>query len=228
MDRPLSSAAVFEQAQSPGGMPPDSPLDMPPQDLSRRPSRRPRERSGAAVVFARFILLIVSLGVTVYGIFQMLQVVRFASMTLLQGMMIFFFAVSLAWIAFAAGSVIAGASKRRDPDPAASPKDAPDTAGLTALVMPIYNEDPTRTTAALQAMAEALAAMGVNGNFEIVVLSDSTNADAWIRETAAVDALRKSLNQIMPVWYRRRWRNIARKAGNLQEFVSRWVAATRT
>ena len=70
--------------------------------------------------------------------------------------MIFFFAVSLAWIAFSAGSVIAGASKRRDPrpDPATGPGET-----LTALVMPIYNEDPTRTTAALQAMGEALGQM---------------------------------------------------------------------
>ncbi len=35
-------------------------------------------------------------------------------------MMIFFFAVSLGWIAFAAGSVLAGASKRRDPRPDAN------------------------------------------------------------------------------------------------------------
>ena len=27
---------------------------------------------------------------------------------------------------------------------------------------------------------------------------------------------------IMPVWYRRRWRNVARKSGNLEEFVTRW------
>ncbi len=58
-----------------------------------------------------------TLGVTTYGVYQMLQVVRFASMTLLQGTMIFFFAVSLGWIAFSAGSVLAGASKRRDPVP---------------------------------------------------------------------------------------------------------------
>ena len=138
------------------------------------------------MLFARFILLTVSCGVTIYGVYQMLQVVRFASMTLLQGLMIFFFAVSLAWIAFAAGSVIAGASKRRDPMP--NPSAAADGT-LTALVMPIYNEDPIRTTAALQAMAEALEAIGANRAFEIVVLSDSTNADAWIRETAAIDAL---------------------------------------
>ncbi len=200
-------------------MPPESPLGMLPQDLRFEPPRRTVGHPTATVLFARFILLTVSCGVTIYGVYQMLQVVRFASMTLLQGLMIFFFAVSLAWIAFAAGSVIAGASKRRDPRP--NPAAAPDGT-LTALVMPIYNEDPVRTTAALQAMAEALEALGASRAFEIVVLSDSTNADAWIRETAAVDALRRSLAQVMPVWYRRRWLNVARKSGNLQDFITRW------
>ena len=26
----------------------------------------------------------------------------------------------------------------------------------------------------------------------------------------------------MPVWYRRRWRNVARKSGNFEDFVTRW------
>src|SRR5471032_1390326 len=107
--------------------------------------RRIATGSAAAVRCARFILLTTTAGVSTYGIYQMLQVVRFASMTLLQGLMIFFFAISLSWIGFAAGSVIAGASKRRDPVPRGLP------GGLTALVMPIYNEDPVRTTAALRA-----------------------------------------------------------------------------
>ena len=64
--------------------------------------------------------------------------------------------------------------------------------------------------------------MGANEAFEIVVLSDSTNADAWIRETVAIDGLRRSLASVMPVWYRRRWRNVARKSGNLEDFVTRW------
>ncbi|HWS63083.1 MAG TPA: glucans biosynthesis glucosyltransferase MdoH, partial [Steroidobacteraceae bacterium] len=207
MDRRLNSG---------GGMPSEARLSMPPQDLRYKPSQRTREPAGAAVLYARFILVSVTLGVSTYGIYQMLQVVRFASMTLLQGLMIFFFGISLAWIAFAAGSVIAGASKRRDPVPRGLP------AGLTALVMPIYNEDPVRTTAALQAMAEALQGIAANQYFEIAVLSDSTNADSWIRETAAIDRLRTSLSSVMPVWYRRRWSNVARKAGNLEDFVTRW------
>jgi membrane glycosyltransferase len=215
----LLSAVAREPNDVSGGMPPEAPLGMPAQDLRYKPWRLRGGGISGAVLYARFILLVVTIGVTTYGIYQMLQVVRFASMTFLQGTMIFFFAVSLGWIAFAAGSVLAGASKRRDPIPADRP--ASDLA-LTALVMPIYNEDPTRTAAALQAMGEALHLMGANRGFEIVILSDSTNADAWIRETLSVDRLRAALLEIMPVWYRRRWQNIARKSGNLEDFVTRW------
>jgi membrane glycosyltransferase len=221
MDRNLNSAIAYDSLGAAGGMPPDAPLSMPAQDLEHGASARTHARSTSAVLFARFILVATTLGVSTYGIYQMLQVVRFASMTLLQGLMIFFFAVSLGWIAFAAGSVLAGASKRRDPMPR---EDILAAAGrsLTALVMPIYNEDPLRTTAALQAMAEALREIEAGGRFEIVVLSDSTDADAWIRETAAIDLLRRSLASIMPVWYRRRWKNVARKSGNVEDFVTRW------
>src|SRR6202048_5156988 len=159
--RQLNPAAEIETRAGSGGMPPEGPLDMPAQDLRYGPPRRGRHRPGGAVLYARFILATVTFGVTIYGVYQMLQVVRFASMTLLQGLMIFFFGISLGWIAFAAGSVLAGASKRRDPTP------HPDLGRttLTALVMPIYNEDPLRTTAALRAMAEALALIDAHRSF---------------------------------------------------------------
>src|SRR5450631_4887110 len=133
MDLQLTPAAAFESRTAPGGMPPEEPLGMPAQDLRYKPWRHERRLISDAVLYARFILIAVTVGVTTYGVYQMLQVVRFASMTLLQGLMIFFFAVSLGWIAFAAGSVLAGASKRRDPNKAS------DAGGsLTAIVMPIY------------------------------------------------------------------------------------------
>ena len=40
--------------------------------------------------------------------------------------------------------------------------------------------------------------------------------------------LRKSLAAVMPVWYRRRWRNIARKSGNLEDSSPAGAAATST
>ena len=38
----------------------------------------------------------------------------------------------------------------------------------------------------------------------------------------SVAKLRAALHSIMPVWYRRRWLNVARKSGNLEDFVTRW------
>src|SRR5271154_557062 len=121
MDLQLNIAAQIEGSAPPGGMPPEAPLSMPAQDLRYRPWRQGRQLITAAVLYARFIVIAVTIGVTTYGVYQMLQVVRFASMTFLQGTMIFFFAVSLGWIAFSAGSVLAGASKRRDPVPTDRP-----------------------------------------------------------------------------------------------------------
>lgn len=115
MDVQLSSAVAIERHVESGGMPPEAPLAMPAQDLRYRPYRPGFQLISSAVLYARFILVTVTLGVATYGVYQMLQAVRFASMTFLQGTMIFFFAVSLGWIGFAAGSVLAGASKRRDP-----------------------------------------------------------------------------------------------------------------
>ena len=41
-------------------------------------------------------------------------------------------------------------------------------------------------------------------------------------ETVAVDRLRAALAGEMPVWYRRRWHNQAKKAGNVRDFVENW------
>src|SRR5258706_908831 len=163
--REHSPAGALEARAGSGGRPPENRLDMPPQELRYTPGRRGRHGPDAAVLYARFILVTITCGVTIYGVYQMLQVVRFASMTLLQGLMIFFFAISLGWIAFAAGSVFAGASKRRDPNPHSEA-----SAPLTALVMPTYNEEPLRTPAALPAMAQAPSLIDAHPNLENVSL----------------------------------------------------------
>lgn len=83
-DPPSNPAAAQEPDRPLGGMPAESPLEMPPQDLAYKPVRRRRWMPSSAVLYARFILFTVTLGVTIYGVYQMLQVVRFTSMTLLQ------------------------------------------------------------------------------------------------------------------------------------------------
>src|SRR5260370_15526416 len=104
MDRSLNPALAHPPLGAGGGMPPEARLSMPSQDLRYKPSQRTREPSTAAVLYARFILVAVTLGVSTYGIYQMLQVAGFASLTLLPGVMLFVFSIALALLAFAAWS----------------------------------------------------------------------------------------------------------------------------
>jgi membrane glycosyltransferase len=193
---------------------------MPVQDLRAAPLARQRSWPGLRVTLARVIAGGITLGLVAYGTAEMIAIIRNEEMTALQVALVVVFAATLGWIAQAAGSTLAGLLPR--PCTPLADRDLPRP--RTALVMPIYNEDPRRTTAALRAMAEDLDALGAADGFEIVLLSDSTRADAWIRETLAARQLREALAGRMPVWYRRRWRNTGRKAGNIQEFVERWGA----
>lgn len=218
MDGQLKSAVLPEGRDAVrGGMPFERPAEMPVQDLRNGVLHVPVEVTPLRVVFARMISVLGTLAITAYGVYEMLGIVSFSNMTALQGVLTFFFAVTLAWISFSACSAVAGLLIPQPRSAVGNIKGS-----RTALVMPVYNEDPARTTSALYAMAEALAHIDAAQHFEIAVVSDSTNADAWIGESIAVDQLRRDLREIMPVWYRRRWHNTGRKAGNIEEFVKRW------
>jgi membrane glycosyltransferase len=170
---------------------------------------------------ARAILWVGTAALTVYGVREMLGIIAAnGEPTTLQRVMVVFFALTLLWISHAAASAVAGLIPARRIRLEASPAEPT----RTALVMPVYNEDPLRITAGLRAMAEGLAGLGAAGGFEIVILSDTTQPEAWMRETQAVSLLRDTLRDVMPVWYRRRWRNTGRKVGNLHEFIERWGA----
>jgi len=202
-------------------MPPAAPLPMPTQDLGCPVTWRSVSRFEWRAFLARLILWSGTLLLTGYGLREMLAIISVnGEPTILQQVMVVFFALTLAWISHAASSAVAGLLPARR----MKVESQPATRTRTALLMPIYNEDATRTTASLRAMAEALAEIGAATGFEIVIVSDTTQLEAWIHETQAVTALRESLRDIMPVWYRRRWRNTGRKVGNLRNFVEHWGA----
>ncbi|MEM1385361.1 MAG: glucans biosynthesis glucosyltransferase MdoH [Pseudomonadota bacterium] len=94
--------------------------------------------------------------------------------------------------------------------------------GKTAIVMPVYNEDPAASFGALSTMGEVLSAAGHGDAFEIFILSDTRDPTIWLRETAGFAWLRARLSGRMRCWYRRRALNIGRKSGNLQDFIERW------
>lgn len=202
-----------------GGMPPAEPLAAPVQDL-RRSAPRVRERVEWRVVISRVAAFGGAAAMAAFGAYEMVRVVEAGGVTVLEGVMTALFAITFAWISFAAASALVGLLI---PQQRRSWRFRPrELNSRTALVVPVYHESPARIAAALEVMAHGLARQGHGHAFEIVVLSDSRSANAWIGETLAMDRLRQSLAGEMAVWYRRRWSNHARKSGNIRDFVENW------
>jgi membrane glycosyltransferase len=209
-----------EPGQHVAPVPTEAPLAMPVQDLTRWRGKG-AGRSTPTVWLARLITFGGALLLTAAGAHEMSRVVGDAEATPLQGVLLALFAISFGWIALSASGAVAGLLLR-GPRPRAA-ADAPIT-GRTALVMPVYNEDPARSFASLRAMAEDLADAGYGESFEIFVLSDTNDPDAWVVETAAYGSLRRALAGRVNAWYRRRHDNRGKKAGNIADFVRRWGA----
>ncbi|MDC0434227.1 glucans biosynthesis glucosyltransferase MdoH [bacterium] len=220
-------------------VPPLAPRAMPIQDLSARGQARRFKKNPPGTLAARLITFGGAVLLTVFATWQMYLVVSANQVSLSEALFVALFSVSFGWIALSACAALAGTVigsfvkvvlKHWSSFSGAS-VDAPTGAVLSnkmadkvALVMPIHNESPAEYCAALHTMANDLADSGHAEQFEIFILSDTTEITEWLSETAAVAQLREQLKSLVPVWYRRRRFNTARKAGNIREFVECWGA----
>jgi membrane glycosyltransferase len=92
----------------------------------------------------------------------------------------------------------------------------------TALVMPIYNEDPVRVFAGLRAIYQSLCETGRADEFELFILSDTRDPDTWMQEEVNWYRMCCDFNAHGKIFYRNREKNIARKSGNIEDFCRRW------
>lgn len=92
----------------------------------------------------------------------------------------------------------------------------------SAILVPIYNEDTGPLFDRLSRMATSIEENGLAPMFDLFILSDS-NAGAEATERSGFADLRRRF--AMAVYYRRRPENIARKPGNIAEWVRRFGSA---
>ncbi|MEJ0094473.1 MAG: glucans biosynthesis glucosyltransferase MdoH [Methylocella sp.] len=205
--------------------PPESPLEMPTQSLSRFSRKEVRGNSRRhrffGTLLARLLVFGGGFAVTAYGAYQMYEVVAVGGVTPLEWALVLLFVTNFSWIALAFTSAIAGFFWLLflAPKPPALPASLRER---TAIVMPIYNEAPARIFAALQAMFEDVSASGLGQSFDWFFLSDTTDPDVFIAEEQAFIAIRRRLGQDARIFYRHRPKNTHRKAGNIEDFVTRW------
>ncbi|MEN9708869.1 MAG: hypothetical protein RIQ68_1277 [Pseudomonadota bacterium] len=227
MDAVNTSAAVEQELTAQGSMPPPAPLAMPVQKLKRYDKSLMHKVLAPQLwrtpLFARLFVFGGALALTVYGAIEMYGVINVGAITVLKWALLVLFVANFSWIALAFTSGLLGfiwLFTHRQP-PA---NDTPLTS-RTAIVMPIYNEAPSRVFASLQAIYEQIEASGKAEHFDWFFLSDTTNPDIWIAEERAFIAMRERLGAEARIYYRHRAKNTSRKAGNIADFVSTWGGA---
>ena len=215
-----------EPAEARFSTPRESRLHMPAQSLTsfdEASAHRPQKRDDSKALYARLFVFGGALALTAFGASEMYGVINVGPITVLKWALLVLFVINFSWIALAFTSAIVGFCSLL-----MSPRPKGEIAPLTndiAVVMPIYNEAPSRVFAAVQAMREEVEASGQGARFSWFFLSDSTNPDVWIAEERTYMALREQLGPDARVYYRHRPKNTSRKAGNIDDFVTRWGGA---
>ncbi|MDI2089941.1 glucans biosynthesis glucosyltransferase MdoH [Commensalibacter oyaizuii] len=215
-------------------LPPESPIEMPVQDLRANPNIYGRSNKLATqnsnIFLRRLFVFAVSLLLTGYASYEMNLVFNSNGMTLLGAIVLVIFTILFLWIAFSFASSLGGFVEQLKQkgglslgiDPKAP---LPLLHKKTAVLMPTYNEDPHRVLAGLKAIYDSIQATGRGGNFDFFILSDTTNPDVWVEEEAAFLRLREQTGGHHCIFYRRRFKNTDRKAGNLAEWIRRFGGA---
>lgn len=227
MDSIVRDVAVSGRYAS--GMPPEQPADMPAQDLRRfsRKSRRrlvnPQSRSS---FLKRFAVIGGTAALLGYAFNEMYAVLALGDLTPIERVVLVLFTATFAWIALSSVAAVFGFLKlvgRRFARPA--PWSDEPLRKRTAMLMPTYNEDPSRIFAAIEAMARDVEALGQSHAFDWFVLADTTDPEVVLQEEAALLAARDRIGGFTRVYYRRRRNNTAKKAGNVADFCKRWASA---
>lgn len=180
------------------------------------------ERAG----WRRRLLAVLVVATAAFGAFLMWKVLAANGVNTAEVFFLTIFVVLFAWtalsfwsgfIGFVLGVLRLHPVTLRRGSPAAS--DLPALRERTAILVPVYNEDPGDVCARLEANYRSLDATGRLGAFHFFMLSDTTNAEIAREEALAWTALRERLQASERLFYRRREANVGKKAGNISEWI---------
>lgn len=207
-------------------LPDEAPLDMPVQRLDGNPPGSIEVKTRPHGLLVKRLLLIALTAVLALAASSEL---RFTfsrdGLDIFEFVLLLFFVPLFAWIAFGFVSSAIGFLKLisgEHPGFTAIPSPASALRHRTAVLMPVYNESVDATFGRVRAMARSISEAGGGEWIDFFVLSDS-NAFQGKRELAAWREVAAEAE--INVYYRRREQNVARKPGNIAEWVRRFGGA---
>ncbi|MCX7363973.1 MAG: glucans biosynthesis glucosyltransferase MdoH [Alphaproteobacteria bacterium] len=174
----------------------------------------------------RSILVMLVVVTTCLGAVLMSHVLGLEDGRILDLAVLAVFTVSFAWIGLSFWASVIGfvlhvlgrhpvTLQRRFP--ASGP--LPPLRARTAILMPIYNEDPQQAFGRVISTYRSLAATGQLDAFDFFVLSDTRDDAIARRELVLWMELRAALDTGRRLFYRRRPLNLGRKAGNIVDWL---------
>jgi len=156
----------------------------------------------------------------------MLDILNANGLSIAERVALGFFFVLFTWIAGAFWTAVAGFIIRLTGKPKAflHPDDVvgrPVTS-RTALIMCVYNEDPKHFAAGVDAIWTSLKSQPEQAQFDFYILSDTRQPEIAVEEEKVWRQLVRKHGAQGRIFYRRREKNVSRKAGNVADFVRQW------
>ena len=173
----------------------------------------------------RFGILTFTIAATAVFAWGLHQALTSVTAAVPQTVLIALSGLCFAWVAFGSAIAIAGAIGILGGggyDSIRLPEGAPALARRTALLFPVYHEDPARIAAVIESIAEQLWALGRVEAFDFFVLSDSRTTQSRDLERRVFSALNQAVAAGRPIYYRNRENNAGRKAGNIRDWIIRF------
>jgi len=89
----------------------------------------------------------------------------------------------------------------------------------TAVVVPVYNEDPVKSFSHVAAMVRSIGRTSFASQFDFAIVSDTTDPRIAAKEEFWFVRLKEEVGHICSIYYRRRPSNPGKKAGNIADFI---------
>ncbi|CAN5133046.1 glucans biosynthesis glucosyltransferase MdoH [soil metagenome] len=201
-------------------------MAMPVQSLSQSPSLRPIR--APQLLVRRFVLVAFTIAATAMATAALLGTFAADQVTVIEAVGLILFGSLFAWTAFSCASAFAGFIVMLGEEPRNRLRlqaPLPLLSSRTAILVPVYNEDPVPVLGRLEAMLESVRSVGAASHFDVFILSDTQDLKIAATERAAYDRLRGRFEGRAKLYYRRRTENTDRKAGNIADWVRRFGSA---
>ncbi len=216
---------LSEQHAISAGLPVNS---FPVQDLWRfdETARRARRRDPSAP-WRRLFIFGGAILITAYLTAELYHILSVGGLAQLEIVLIALFVANIAWLSLSFMTALAGflVIVLRQPRSMLALDTIDETkpiAGRTAVLLCTYNEAPERIFGTALATIETLAETRHAQNFDVFIISDTTDPDIWVQEEAAYQAVLKRDIVAPKLFYRRRTTNTGKKAGNIADWCRRW------